>query len=202
MLPLSDYGGGGRRRGFPFVNILLVTVNFVVFLFSQSDPSYYFDTYGLVPGHILHGTGVLSLITYQFIHNGWLHIIVNMWFLLIFGDNIEKKFGHAKYLIFYLVCGIISGLAYIFTSANLTTSLVGASGAISGVLGAYMIFFPNNKVKSLFWFIIPFTFELRAWVFLGVWFLSQFLFIDPGVGYWAHIGGFAAGAIITWLFFK
>jgi membrane associated rhomboid family serine protease len=143
----------------------------------------------------------------MFLHGSWMHVIGNMWFLWIFGDNIEDYLGHFGYLIFYLVCGVMAGAAQVGLDPNLNLPTVGASGAIAGVLGGYFILYPRARV--LMWFV--FVFYLPAWVVLGYWFVVQFVNAATtsivqagrpagGVAFWAHVGGFLAGIILIKLF--
>lgn len=147
-----------------------------------------------------------TMLTCIFLHGGWLHIIGNMWFLFIFGDNVEDRFGHFKYLLFYLLCGLAGSFAHLVTNAGSTLPTVGASGAIAGVMGSYFILYPRARVLTLipiFFFLYPA--EIPAPLFLGVWFVLQFLQgLTPvtaaetgGVAWWAHIGGFATGIVLT-----
>jgi membrane associated rhomboid family serine protease len=144
----------------------------------------------------------------MFVHGGWMHIIGNMAFLLIFGDNIEDATGHVSYLLFYLLCGIIAGLTQTFLNPASGIPMIGASGAISGVLGAYIVLFPQGKVRALVFFGFIGQVLLPAWVMLGLWFLLQLVSgvtslgaADVGgVAFWAHVGGFVAGALLIWLF--
>jgi hypothetical protein len=144
----------------------------------------------------------------MFLHGGWLHIIFNMWFLWIFGDNIEDYLGHFEYLIFYLLCGIAAALTQIALDPRSTVPTIGASGAIAGVMGAYVLLYPRAKVLTLVVLIVFFTFWwIPAWFFLGYWFLVQFLFASAtvhqasgGVAFGAHVGGFLTGMILIKVF--
>lgn len=216
MIPLKD---DNPRSAFPAITLLLIVINVLVFLYQVSlDPHAGQDlafTYGMVPArlgsaisdHSIPLTVALeSFVTSMFLHSGWLHLIGNMWFLWIFGDNVEDQLGHAGYLLFYMLCGVAAGLAH--TAANWGSQLpaIGASGAIAGVMGAYLIFFPRAKVLTLvpllFFF---FTIRIPAIVMIGLWFLMQFfsgvgsLGVQEGggVAWWAHVGGFALGAFIA-----
>jgi rhomboid family protein len=151
----------------------------------------------------------LPLITSMFLHGGWLHIIGNMWVLIIFGDNVEDRLGSIRYLIFYLICGVASGLTQAFISPNSQLPAIGASGAIAGVLAAYMIFFPRARVVTLVpLFILGWFVNIPAVVFVAIWFLIQFFggvlamgaTASGGVAYWAHVGGFFCGLLLVWLF--
>jgi membrane associated rhomboid family serine protease len=144
----------------------------------------------------------LTLITYQFLHAGWLHLVSNMLFLWVFGDNVEDAFGHLAFGLFYLVCGVAGALVHIAISPGSLSPLVGASGAVSGVLGAYWLLYPKARVLVIFNFFIPV--RLSAMWILGAWFALQVVSVywnsgsDVGVAFWAHIGGFLAGLALTW----
>jgi membrane associated rhomboid family serine protease len=214
----------------PFVNYFIIGLNVIVFLFEQSvqyqDPRGYLALmyqFGVVPRQITHelaGAGHFSLagaflpiLTSMFLHAGWLHIIGNMWFLWIFGDNIEDRLGHFQYLLFYLICGFAAALAHIVLNAGSNLPTVGASGAISGVMGAYLLLYPRAKVLTLVVLIVFFTFWwLPAWIFLLYWFALQILSgaqtigqvgrETGGIAVWAHVGGFVAGLILIKAFPK
>ncbi|RLT50833.1 MAG: rhomboid family intramembrane serine protease [Chloroflexi bacterium] len=214
MLPLRDLN---RSGSFPLVNWLLIAANCAAFLFqfqlAYPAQNQLIEIAGVVPARFLTGSplAVVSLFTSQFLHGGWMHIISNMWVLAIFGDNVEDRFGHARYLMFYLASGVLGALGQVIYSPDSLVPMIGASGAIAGVLGAYMLFFPYAKVVTLvpIFFFVRFI-ELPAWVFLGGWFLLQFLSGLPaaagaasmqgGVAYWAHVGGFAGGLLLAILF--
>ena len=217
MIPLKDLT---PRRSFPFMTLLLIAANVVVFFYQISLPAKAADTlvrtYGVVPVRIqyaLAGThhvtlahALVPLFTCMFLHGGWLHIIGNMWFLWIFGANVEDRFGSFVYLIFYIFCGLGSGVSQVLFSWGSSIPSIGASGAISGVLGAYAVFFPSSRILTLVpLFIIWFMARIPAIVFIGLWFAVQFLsglgslgaVNAGGVAWWAHVGGFALGAIIA-----
>jgi membrane associated rhomboid family serine protease len=149
-----------------------------------------------------------NLVTHMFLHAGWMHILGNMLFLWVFGDNVEDILGHGKYLVFYFLCGITAGLAQVMIDPGSRIPMVGASGAIAGVMGAYLVKFPRSEVKMITWFFIIFTFELPAWVMLIYWFGMQlFGGFDSvtdlqgaasrgGTAFFAHIGGFIMGIIL------
>jgi membrane associated rhomboid family serine protease len=143
----------------------------------------------------------LSVLVSMFLHGGWLHLLGNMLFLWIFGNNIEDQFGSVKYLIFYLLTGVVATFAHVLANPNSLVPVVGASGAIAGVMGAYLVLFPRVKVTSVLAFLPFIPFRVRAWLLLGVWFVSQF-WVNPadGVAWIAHVAGFAFGAIVTFLF--
>jgi len=214
MIPLRD---SNPTRTFPFVNYLLIGINVFVFLIEISMGKgmekliFYF---GLIPSEFLSnirsldfGAGVfIPLISSMFLHGGWMHLIGNMLFLHIFGDNVEDRFGHLKYFIFYLLAGFAAAFTQIYVFPDSEVPMVGASGAIAGVLGAYVFMFPNARVVTL----VPIFFffeiiELPAFIFLGIWFMMQILSgmfalgigADAGgVAWWAHIGGFVTGAVL------
>lgn len=205
------------------MNRLILIANIVIFaLFWFSIPSSLFNPqtmknwFVMFPNDILHGKNLHTLFTSMFMHGGWLHLFGNMLYLYIFGDNIEDTFGHVGYLAFYLTCGLVAAFSHILVNlyapvisratgliivSDLTSGVVGASGAIAGVLGAYLVLFPKAKILTLtFYVILP----LPAIMFLGFWFLMQWLFVVydvyGDVAYWAHIGGFVAGAVLALIF--
>ena len=220
MLPIGD--DDSDRRFAPFINYLLIAINILVFVFLQGMGGNEKFTYAFstVPAEILTGkdiaTGVLeptpvpvyfTLITSMFMHGGWAHLLGNMLFLWVFGDNIENRIGHMRYLIFYLVCGIIASLSHVFVSGSdsLTPSL-GAPGAISGVLGGYLLLFPSRRVRVIMGYGVS---TVPAFVALGIWIVFQVISQmgvlggdqgGGGVAYAAHIGGFIAGLLLIKLF--
>ena len=216
MIPIRD---ALRSKNFPAVNILLIGLNVVAFLWELAqgpDLKEVFYFYGIVPIRYsnpeisVHFTAFeqsLPFLTSLFLHGGFLHIIMNMWFLYIFGDNIEDRLGHIRYLVFYLFCGVAAGLVHLLTNWNSNVPTIGASGAISGVMGAYLLLYPRSKILTLIFifFFIQFI-EIPAFIFLGIWFLLQLLSAGisranaEGVAFWAHIGGFVAGLISVKIF--
>jgi membrane associated rhomboid family serine protease len=211
FIPLKDLN---PRRTSPVVNTLLILTNVIVFLYQLTLTPHQSDAFALanatIPNHIrlaLNGHGnleaaLIPIFTSMFLHSGFMHIAGNMLFLWIFGDNVEDYFGHVPYLLFYFVCGIGSGLTHILFNYHSSLPALGASGAISGVMGAYIILFPRARVLTLvFIFFIP----IPAFIILGYWFLLQFLAgvstvgaaATGGVAWWAHIGGFLLGMLIT-----
>jgi membrane associated rhomboid family serine protease len=185
-------------------------------LSRNADIERFIYIYGLVPArysipqiaaYFSTGQQVFSFLSFMFLHGGFWHLLGNMWFLYIFGDNVEDRLGHGRYLIFYLVCGMTSGLSHLLLNFNSNVPTIGASGAIAGVMGAYFILYPRAKVLTLVpILIIPFFFEIPAYFFLGFWFLLQFLNATAssgaggGIAWWAHIGGFIFGIIFLKLF--
>jgi membrane associated rhomboid family serine protease len=220
MLPIGD--DDSDRRFAPLVNYALIAINVLVFVFLQGMGGNEKFTYAFstVPAEILTGkdiaAGVLeptpipvyfTLITSMFMHGGWAHLLGNMLFLWVFGDNIENRIGHIRYFIFYLVCGIIASLSHVFVSGSdsLIPSL-GASGAISGVLGGYLLLFPSRRVRVIMGRGIT---TVPAFVALGIWIVFQVISQlgvlggdqgGGGVAYAAHIGGFIAGLALIKLF--
>jgi len=221
MIPIRD---DTPRYSTPYVTYFLIALNAVVFLLelsvggqSHRALNSLMYQFGVVPAHFeraLAGSTryslpalMLTILTSMFLHGGWLHIIGNMWFLWIFGDNIEDHLGHFSYLLFYLLCGFAASFSHILLNAASNVPSVGASGAIAGVMGAYLVLYPKGRVLTLVPLIVFFTFWwLPAWIFLGYWFLLQFLSGTAtsiaetsqggGVAFWAHVGGFLAGIVL------
>lgn len=232
FIPLTD--NPGQRRRFPFVNYALILANVAVFIYELTLPDQgqcFTNDYSLIPNAVLHGTSYtftgcpmgepvpvyLTLITAMFLHAGFLHIAGNMLYLWIFGDNVEDRLGHVWYLVFYVFCGLVANFAQIaatvYSHGDLNELNLGASGAIAGVLGAYLVFYPGSRVRTLIFIGFFFTITtLSAFLVIGFWFLLQladaFLSVAPlngapvasgGVAYFAHVGGFAAGLLIALL---
>jgi membrane associated rhomboid family serine protease len=220
MIPVRD---DQPRFSTPYVTYFLVGLNLLVFLFEASLTARGFKILlfqlGMIPANItglLSGshkmggaTAFLPTVTSMFLHGSWMHVIGNMWFLWIFGDNIEDYLGHFKYLLFYLLSGLGAAFAQVLLTPHSSVPTVGASGAIAGVLGAYFLLYP--KAKVLVWFPIFFLFYLPAWVTLGYWFAMQFVsgaatslasYSDTrgGVAFWAHVGGFLVGIVLIKIF--
>lgn len=219
MIPLKNLD---PRRSLPIITLVIIAANVAVFLYQITLPPQAADTFvrtwGLVPSKIQlalagrHYTlvdALIPLFTCMFLHGGFLHILGNMWFLWIFGANLEDRVGAAAYLFLYLICGIASGLTQAAFSWGSRIPSIGASGAISGVLGAYIVLFPASRILTLVpLFIIWFTARIPALVFIGLWFIVQFLSgigsLGPrgaastgGVAWWAHIGGFLFGVFLA-----
>jgi membrane associated rhomboid family serine protease len=206
MFPIRDHNPSGKT---PYVTVALVAINILVFLgyfLSKNDfmLDVFFRTWGLVPARVMAGEGLETLVTSMFLHGGWGHLAGNMLFLWIFGDNLEEEMGHFGFLIFYLAAGFAAGAAQIAADVGSPVPMVGASGAIAGVMGGYLLMFPRAKVDVLFIFLVFFRiFAIRAWIVLGIWFAMQ-LFSGAsspvnggGVAYWAHAGGFLGGLVLT-----
>ena len=211
FIPLKDLN---PRRTYPIVNTALILANVLVFLYQYSLPpnafKVFMTTYATIParfpawlsGHAPLEAAFVPLLTSMFLHSGVLHIAGNMLFLWIFGDNVEDFYGHFTYLFFYLFCGIGSGLLHVAFNMNSAVPALGASGAISGVMGAYLVLYPRSQILTLvFVFLVP----IPAVIILGLWFIMQFMsafgslgsVASGGVAWWAHVGGFLLGMLIT-----
>lgn len=205
MIPLRDSQPSFSR---PTVTISLIAVNTAVFFFQFSldrfSLNHFILTYGLVPGDL----SLTTLVTSMFLHGGWLHLIGNMWFLWIYGDNVEDLLGHGRFLLFYLLCGVAAGVAHVALNLDSRVPTVGASGAIAGVMGAYLVKFPRSRIVTLvpiFFFLT--TIEIPASLILVYWFVVQFFsgfgsigysnMSQGGVAWFAHVGGFLAGAALV-----
>lgn len=218
----------------PVVTVALILANAAVWLLVQglgSEPALTRSvcTLGLIPGELLHkvadGTRVpmgeasecvlggvntwYTPLTSMFLHGGWFHLLGNMWFLWVFGNNVEDSMGHVRFVLFYLICGLAAAAAQVVVSPASTLPMVGASGAISGVMGAYIVLYPRVRVHMLIFLgIFITTVAVPAWMMLGYWFLLQILGGLPmlaaetggGTAFWAHTGGFVAGMALIWLF--
>ncbi|OPX90443.1 MAG: Rhomboid protease GluP [Pelotomaculum sp. PtaB.Bin104] len=203
-------------RSFPVVNVLLIIANLLVFAYGMTLGRHYEEfmySNAVVPVQLVAdgftGEQLVRLTTAMFLHGGWFHLLSNMLYLWIFGDNVEGRMGHFKYLIFYLLTGYIATIAHVLTDPQSPVPLIGASGAIAGVLGAYLILFPRAKVLTLvFIFVFIQIVPIPAVVFLGLWFVLQLLSgaanltsqAAQGVAFWAHAGGFVAGILLVKLF--
>ena len=208
MIPLRDVI---PSRTTPYVTISLVVINALVFLYELGlgdQVNEFMFAFGLVPAFFTWP----AVLTSMFLHGGFLHVAGNMLYLWIFGDNVEDQMGHGRFLAFYLLCGVAAALAQTLTVPDSTVPMVGASGAIAGVMGAYFILYPHSRIVTLvtllfFWQIM----EIPAIAFLGIWFVMQLLSgvgsiastghgPAGGIAFWAHVAGFAAGAIGVWIF--
>lgn len=213
MFPIRDHNPSERT---PVVTWVLIAVNVVVFLSyfpalggQERLLMAFYDQWALVPAEAVRGQEMHTILTSMFLHGGWMHIIGNMVFLFIFGDNMEDQLGHLGYLLFYLAGGVAAGLAQTLANPYSTIPMVGASGAIAGVMGGYLVLFPRARVDLL---LILFVFirviTVPAWLMLGLWFGLQLVNgassdgAGGGVAYWAHAGGFIAGVALilpAWL---
>jgi membrane associated rhomboid family serine protease len=220
MLPIKD---DQPRFSTPFINYFLIALNLLIYFFQWSldlnSVKVFENQFGVVPSHLLAFLGgspkysllavVLPFFTSMFLHGSWPHVIGNMWFLYIFGDNVEDYLGHFSYLTFYLLSGLVAMACQVAMEVHSTVPNLGASGAIAGVLGAYFILYPRARVLT--WFFV-FVIYLPAWVILGYWFVLQFVSgattalivqgrgTGGGIAFWAHVGGFAAGVGLIKLF--
>jgi membrane associated rhomboid family serine protease len=220
MLPLKD---DQPSYSTPYINWFLIVLNILIYLFQATlDPrssKLLAEQFGEVPAHLAAFLGgshrysvpqvVLPFFTSMFLHGSWMHVLGNMWFLYIFGDNVEDYLGHFKYLTFYLMSGLIAMGTQVAINPHSNVPTIGASGAIAGVLGAYLILYPRARVLT--WFFV-FIVYIPAWFVLGEWFVMQFLYGTAslsaaqagrdlgGVAFWAHVGGFVAGMLMIKLF--
>jgi membrane associated rhomboid family serine protease len=212
MIPIHDTL---PSRRYPVVNYGLILLNVLFFLIQLAQGRYidqFIYIYGLVPArytvpeiaaYFSFGRQIFSFLSFMFLHGGVLHLLGNMWFLHVFGDNVEDHFGPFRYLVFYILCGVTSGVAHLLLNAYSNVPTIGASGAIAGVMGAYFILYPTARVLTLIPIIfIPYFVEIPAFFFLALWFVLQFLNAAgshadvSGVAWWAHIGGFVFGILI------
>lgn len=209
MIPLRDVI---PSRTTPYIVITIIILNALAWLFEVSlDPqtlNRFLTVYGVVPAYFAAPT----MITSMFLHGSWMHIIGNMWYLWIFGDNVEDRLGHGRFIVFYLLCGIAAALGQVFMDPTSTLPTIGASGAIAGVMGAYFVLYPQSRVLTLIpWIIIWEVIELPAFVLLGFWFLMQLFSAGTiavtasshgsgGVAFAAHVAGFLVGVAGVFVF--
>jgi membrane associated rhomboid family serine protease len=229
MIPIGDEDQPGDL---PVINLAIIAINVLVFVLLQLPSDAFTMGFSVIPREITHGIDLvgpvqillpggpvvideapgpnpiwLTLFSSMFMHGGWAHLGGNMLFLFVFGDNVERALGHVKYLVFYVVCGLIAAYAQIFSGPESVIPSLGASGAISGALAAYLVFFPRNRVRVLVG--LRFVTEVPALLMIGIWALLQFVNgvgtiavseqTGGGVAYWAHIGGFVAGFVLALL---
>lgn len=207
MFPIRDHNPSNRT---PYVTYTLIAINVLVFLSYWPELAGtralmgFFDSWAMHPVRISEGVQTHTLLTSMFLHGGWMHLAGNMLFLFIFGDNLEDEMGHGGYLLFYLVSGLGAGLAHVIAAPGSAVPTVGASGAIAGVMGGYLLLFPKARVDVLIIIVVFFRiFTVPAWAMLGLWFGMQLfngVAADPttgGVAYWAHAGGFVVGAVLS-----
>lgn len=207
MIPIGD--DNTQRRLVPVVTWILVIINVAVFFLELSGGDAFINRWSFIPARFNQDPAgnLVTIFTSMFMHAGWLHLAGNMLYLIIFGDNVEDRFGHVKFLIFYVLCGIVAMVAQYIIAPLVTIPNLGASGAIAGVLGAYLVLFPRRKVRVLLWMWIV---HLPALVVIGGWILLQLLSGigtlsstasgAGGVAYMAHIGGFIGGVILSYFF--
>lgn len=232
LIPLADDNQG--RRSTPFITYSLIAANIAVFVFCQlpSANDAFTYAYAAIPYEIVHNVDLvgrqavgmkeyilmqpgphplqLTIFSAMFMHGGWMHLLGNMLYLWIFGDNVEDELGHFKHLVFYLVCGFAAALAHILSGPNSVVPSLGASGAIAGVLGGYLIMFPTKRIRVIGWIGLPFSMELPAFIVVGLWLVMQFISSvgsiahtdqsHGGVAYWAHVGGALAGLFLVNVF--
>ena len=218
MLPIRTSVQTGT---YPIANTAIIAANILFYLVEMTHGArldQFFLIYGLVPArysvpeiavHFSFSQQVFSFLSFMFIHGGFWHLLGNMWTLYIFGGNIEAKLGPFRYLLFYLLSGLASGLAHLFLNMHSQIPTVGASGAIAGVMGAYFLLYPKSRIFTLIPILfIPYFVELPAYLFLGIWFLIQFISATGspasggGIAWWAHIGGFLFGVFFLKMFMK
>jgi membrane associated rhomboid family serine protease len=211
MIPLRDVI---PSRTTPYLTVTIIVLNALAWLFELALPRdilpVFLQVYGVVPADFRAPT----LITSMFLHGGWMHVIGNMWYLWIFGDNVEDRMGHGRFLIFYLLCGIVAAVGQIVMDPDSTLPTIGASGAIAGVMGAYFVLYPQSRVLTLIPIFLVFmqVVELPAIILLGFWFLMQLFNAGAvavtasthggGVAFMAHVAGFVAGAVGVFAFRK
>ena len=216
MIPIRDTN---RSKNHPVVNNTLIGINVFLFLIqSLQGPKIdqFIFTYGLVPArytvpelasYFTPFQQAVAFVSFMFLHGGFWHLLGNMWSLYIFGDNVEDRLGPLRYLVFYLLCGWLSGLTHFVFNMDSRIPTIGASGAIAGVMGAYLVLYPSSKILTLIpIFFIPYFIEIPAYFFLGIWFLLQFVSAAAsrgdlgGIAWWAHVGGFVFGMVLLKLF--
>jgi membrane associated rhomboid family serine protease len=216
MIPLRD---ALPSKNYPVVNHTIIGINVVVFLVQMSqgsDLNRFIYLYGLVPArysvpqitdYFSLGQQIFAFLSFMFLHGGFWHLLGNMWSLYIFGDNVEDRLGSFRYLVFYLLCGFCSGLAHLILNLQSNVPTIGASGAIAGVMGAYLILYPHSRILTLIpIIIIPWFIEIPAYFFIGIWFVLQLINAASshgdvaGIAWWAHIGGFLFGILFLKLF--
>ncbi|MCP3953704.1 MAG: rhomboid family intramembrane serine protease [Desulfobacterales bacterium] len=211
MIPVRDTA---PSQNYPVVTLALIGVNVMVYLLEMAqgpELNRFLHLYGLVPArytvdriaaYYTLPQQLFAFFSFMFLHGGFWHLLGNMWSLYLFGDNIEDHLGHIRYLVFYILCGLASGLSHMLLNLHSTVATIGASGAIAGVMGAYFLLHPNAKILTLIPILfIPWFIEIPAFIFLGLWFVLQFINAagsqagSGGVAWWAHIGGFVCGMV-------
>lgn len=218
MIPLRDTI---QSKNYPIVNTIIISLNVLFFFLTPArnpELSQFMLTYGLVPArystpeigsYFGFGQQAFAFLSFMFLHGGFWHLLGNMWFLYIFGDNVEDRLGSFRYLLFYLLCGWASGVTHLIMNWHSQTPTIGASGAIAGVMGAYMLLYPRSRILTLIPILfIPYFVEIPAFFFLGFWFFLQFLSAagthaeTGGIAWWAHIGGFLFGMVFLKMLLK
>jgi membrane associated rhomboid family serine protease len=207
MIPIKD---SQRSFSTPVVTTALIAVNVAAFLYQFSLDPFSANDFVFAHGFVPDRFELADILTSMFLHGGWLHLLGNMLFLWVFGDNVEDILGHGRFLIFYLACGVAAALGQYILNPDSRVPMVGASGAIAGVMGAYMIKFPHSRIVTVGWLIFVFSIEVPAWLLLIYWFVLQFFsgvgsIADAqmqrgGTAFFAHVGGFVAGMILIVLF--
>ena len=210
MIPLRDVI---PSRTTPYITVTIIVLNALAWLFEVSLPpdvlNQFLTVYGVVPRYLSAPT----LITSMFLHGSWMHVIGNMWYLWIFGDNVEDRLGHGRFIVFYLMCGIAAALGQVAMDPLSTLPTIGASGAIAGVMGAYFVLYPQSRVLTLIPWIFLQVVELPAIILLGFWFLIQLFSAGTiavtasshgsgGVAFAAHVAGFVVGVVGVFIFRK
>lgn len=213
MLPISDDNRGRRTQ--PIVTWLLIAANILVYVyqFSLSETAHlrFLNDWAVVPAEITAGQAYFTLVTTAFLHGSWFHLGSNMLFLWIFGDNVEDVMGHVKYLVFYLLTAVAASAAQVMVDPDSRVPMVGASGAVSGLLAAYIVLFPHGTIRTLVIFgIFVSMMMIPAWVMIGYWIFLQVISAvgslstigdqQGGVAFFAHVGGFIAGLVLVWFF--
>ncbi|HOJ78933.1 MAG TPA: rhomboid family intramembrane serine protease [Bacillota bacterium] len=217
MIPLKDTI---PSRKLPLMTWTLIILNIGAFIYQQiigeELNNFLISTYGLIPvkviGNIFEGNWrlLLPFVSYTFLHGGWIHLISNVWALWLFGDNVEDRMGKISFVLFYLSMGIIAGLTHLISEPVSPIAVIGASGAIAGVMGAYFVMYPQSKVITLIpVFFIPLFVPIPATIYLGFWFVSQIsaaitqhVRMTANIAWWAHVGGFVAGMFLYRFFIK
>ncbi len=216
MLPIKD---DVLRQKIPIMTWGLILLNIIIFIYQIKLPQYQslqmLAKYSLVPAFFFSKeikTYYYTLVSSMFLHGNFQHILSNMWILWLFGDNVEDRMGPVSFLIFYLLCGIVAGIVHMFSAPGSIIPTIGASGAIAGVMGAYMLLFPRARVLTLVpIFIIPRLVSLPSFIFIGIWFVTQFFYgtmalvenaVYGGIAWWAHIGGFLGGILLYSFFLR